>query len=116
MHTLVRPVGGALLAFAVVSPDNPAVGVITVLLGGRAALAAHSAKAGTRAMINTSLEPVSNVVASVTEDGVTAGALWLVFAHPQCAAALAAVMIVIVGLMLWMAARLLASVRRCWRR
>lgn len=116
VHTLVRPVGGALLAFAVVSPDNPAVGVITVLLGGGAALAAHGAKAGTRAMINTSPEPVSNVVASVAEDGVTAAGFWVLFAHPQWATALAAGLLVVVGLMLWAAARVLGGVRRRWRR
>ena len=115
VHTLVRPIGGALLALAVVSPDNPALGVITVLLGGGAALAAHGAKAGTRAMINTSPEPVSNVVASVAEDGVTAAGLWLVFAHPQWAAALAAVLAVLTGLMLWTAWRVLGSLRRRWR-
>lgn len=116
IHTLVRPVGGALLAFAVVSPDNPALGVVTVLLGGGAALAAHTAKAGTRAMINTSPEPVSNVVASVAEDAATAGGLWLVFAHPQWAAALAAGLAVVTALLLWAAARALASLRRRWRR
>ena len=116
VHTLVRPVGGALLAFAVVGPDNPALGVITVLLGGGAALAAHGAKAGTRAMINTSPEPVSNVVASVAEDGVTAAGLWLVFTHPEWAAVTAGVLLVIVGAMLWMAARLLGGFRKRWFR
>ena len=116
VHTLVRPIGGALLAFAVVAPDNAVVGVITVLLGGGAALAAHGAKAGTRAMINTSPEPVSNVVASVAEDGVTAAGFWVLFAHPQWAAALAAGLLVVVGLMLWGAARVLGGVRRRWRR
>ncbi len=115
VHTLVRPIGGALLAYAVVSPDNPALGVITVLLGGGAALAAHGAKAGTRAIINASPEPVSNVVASVAEDGVTSAGFWLVFAHPQWAAALAAVLAVATGLMLWSAARALGAVRRRWR-
>ena len=112
VHTLVRPIGGALLAFAVVSPDNGALGVVTVLLGGGAALAAHAAKAGTRAMINTSPEPVSNIAASVAEDAATAGGLWLVFAHPQWAAALA----IGTGLLLWTAARLLGRVRRRWKR
>lgn len=114
VHTLVRPVGGALLAFAVVSPDNAALGVITVLLGGGAALAAHGAKAGARAMINTSPEPVSNIVASVAEDGMTAAALWLLFAHPEWAAALAAVLLALVAGLLWLAARVLGHVRKRW--
>jgi hypothetical protein len=116
VHTAVRPIGGALLAFAVVSPDNPALSVVTLLLGGGAALAAHGAKAGTRAMINTSPEPFSNVVASVAEDGLTAAGLWLVFAHPQWAAALAGVLLVAVGGLLWLAARAIGSLRQRWRR
>ena len=116
VHTLVRPIGGALLAFAVVSPHNPALGVVTVLLGGGAALAAHGAKAGTRAMINASPEPFSNLAASVAEDGLTATGLWLVFAHPQWAAALATVLLVLVALLLWLAVRVLGSLRRRWRR
>jgi hypothetical protein len=116
VHTAVRPIGGALLAFAVVSPDNPALLVITLLLGGSAALAAHGAKAGTRAMINTSPEPFSNIVASVTEDGVTAAGLWLVFAHPQWAAVLAGVLAAAVAGLLWLAARAIGSLRQRWRR
>lgn len=112
IHTAVRPVGGALLALAVVSPADPALGVVTFLLGGGAALASHAAKAGARAMVNTSPEPVSNVIASVAEDGLTAGALWLVFAHPEWAAALALAMLAMTVLMLWWAARMLAPILR----
>ena len=115
VHSLVRPIGGALLAFAVVSPGDPVLGIVALLLGGGAALAAHSAKAGSRAVINTSPEPVSNIVASVAEDGVTAAGLWLVFAHPQWAAALAVVLGVIVAALLWLALRVLGSLRRRWR-
>lgn len=113
IHTLIRPVGGALLALAVVSPDNSALAVVTLLLGGGAALAAHSAKAGTRAVINASPEPVSNVVASLAEDGLTAGSLWLVLAHPQWAALVAVAVLAITGLLLWWASRVLGSF---WRR
>lgn len=115
IHTLVRPVGGALLAMAVVSPVSGALAVVTLLLGGGAALAAHTAKAGTRAVINTSPEPVSNIVTSVAEDGLTAGGLWLVFAHPQWAAALAAVMLLLTGLLLWWAVRIIGPVWRKWQ-
>ena len=115
VHTLVRPVGGALLALAVVTPDNGALAVVTLLLGGGAALASHAAKAGTRAVVNASPEPVSNIVTSVAEDGLTAAGLWLVFALPQWAAALAAVLAVVVGLLLWWASRLLGPLWRKWR-
>jgi hypothetical protein len=115
VHTLVRPVGGALLAYAVVAPGNEALGVVTLLLGGSAALAAHAAKAGARAVVNASPEPVSNVVTSTAEDAVTAGGLWLIFAHPQWAAALAVVLLAVVGLLIWWAAKLLGPLWRKWR-
>lgn len=113
VHTLVRPVGGALLALAVVSPDNAALSVVVFLLGGGAALAAHTAKAGTRAVINASPEPFSNIAVSVAEDGMTAGGLWLVAAHPEWAAALAAVLLLLTAALLWWASRLLGG---AWRR
>jgi hypothetical protein len=113
VHTLVRPVGGALLALAVVSPDNAALSVVVFLLGGGAALAAHTAKAGARAVINTSPEPFSNIAVSVAEDGLTAGGLWLVMAHPEWAALLAVVLVLLTAALLWWASRVLGAV---WRR
>jgi hypothetical protein len=89
VHTLVRPFGGALLALAIVDPDNQAWQVIALLLGGSAALLTHSAKAGTRAVVNTSPEPVSNVIVSTTEDVATGGLLALALANPVVAVGIA---------------------------
>ena len=61
VHTLVRPVGGALLALAIVDPHDPKWQVVALLLGGGAALLTHGAKAGTRAAVNASPEPFSNM-------------------------------------------------------
>jgi Domain of unknown function (DUF4126) len=97
LHTAIRPVGGALLAMAVINPNDTAWQVIAVLLGGSAALLSHGAKTGTRAAINTSPEPVSNIVMSTTEDVATAGGLWLTFAHPLVALGIAAVLIFVFG-------------------
>jgi hypothetical protein len=113
VHTLVRPVGGALLALAVVSPDNAALSVVVFLLGGGAALAAHTAKAGTRAVINASPEPFSNIAVSVAEDGLTAGGLWLLAVHPEWAAVIALVLLALTGALLWWASRVLGAF---WRR
>jgi hypothetical protein len=116
LHLAVRPIGGALLALAVVSPDNNALAVVIFLAGGGAALAAHAAKAGSRAVINASPEPISNIVTSVAEDGLTAGGLWLVLTHPEWAAGLAAVLAVLVAMLLWLAWRVLGPLwRRLWR-
>ncbi len=105
LHTAIRPVGGALLAMAVVNPNDGVWQVVAVLLGGGAALLSHGAKTGTRAAINTSPEPVSNIVMSATEDVATAGGLWLTFAHPMVALVIAAVLIFLFALIVWRVVR-----------
>jgi hypothetical protein len=92
VHTLVRPVGGALLALALVDAGDPAWQVATLLLGGGATLLTHSAKAGTRALVNTSPEPFSNAVVSTGEDVVSGGILLTVLASPVLAVAFAVAM------------------------
>jgi len=93
VHTIIRPVGGALLALAIVDPSDPAMQVVAFLLGGGGALLAHGGKAGVRAVVNTSPEPVSNAVVSTGEDVVTAGLLWVVYQYPVAAAGVAAVLL-----------------------
>ena len=66
IHTLIRPLGGALLALAIVDAGDPVWQVVIFLLGGGAALMSHGAKAGARAMVNTSPEPVSRLLPLVT--------------------------------------------------
>ena len=92
VHTAIRPVGGALLALAIVDPSDPKWQAVALLLGGSAALAAHGAKAGTRALVNTSPEPVSNIVVSTGEDIATGGLLVLALAFPGAAIAIALVL------------------------
>ncbi|KEO88826.1 membrane protein [Erythrobacter longus] len=107
LHTLVRPVGGALLALAIVDPSDPAMQVIAFLLGGGASFLAHGGKASARAVVNTSPEPVSNVAVSATEDVATIGLLWLAYEYPFAAAGIAAFLIVLVTGLLWMAQRII---------
>lgn len=85
VHTLIRPVGGALLAMAIVDPGDPAWQVATLLLGGSAALLGHGAKAGTRAVVNASPEPFSNIAVSTGEDITAGGLLLLALADPVAA-------------------------------
>jgi hypothetical protein len=101
VHTLIRPVGGALIALAVVKEQAPEWQVLAFLLGGGAALMSHGAKAGTRAMVNTSPEPFSNVGVSVVEDGLTAGGLYLTLAHPGTALVVAALLLLLFALVIW---------------
>jgi len=98
LNTLVRPLGGALLALAVVDAGDPVWQVIVFLLGGGAALASHATKATTRAAVNTSPEPVSNIILSTAEDVVTGGLLALAFAYPVAAAIIA---LVLLALAIW---------------
>ena len=109
IHTAIRPLGGALLALAVVDAGDPAWQAIVFLLGGGAALMSHGAKAGARALVNTSPEPVSNAVVSTGEDIATGGLLVLAFANPVAA-------LVIASLMLILCIFLVYKGYRLWRR
>lgn len=95
VHTLVRPIGGALLALAIVDPHDARWQVIALLLGGGAALLTHGAKAGARAAVNASPEPFSNVAVSTGEDVATTGLLLAAIANPWAAVAIAVLLIVL---------------------
>lgn len=110
IHTLIRPVGGALLALAIVDPSDPATQVIAFLLGGGASFLAHGGKASARAVVNTSPEPVSNALVSTGEDVATVGLLYVAYEYPAVAAGVAAVLLVIVVGLLWMAQRIIKRV------
>jgi len=84
-HTLVRPAGAVFLTLAALGKMDPAAVAVAALLGGTAALTTHSTKAGVRAFLNLSPEPVSNSVASLTEDGLVLGGLGLIGLAPAVA-------------------------------
>lgn len=92
VHTAIRPIGGALLAMAIVDSSDPTWQVISLLLGGGASLLSHGAKAGTRAVVNASPEPFSNVAVSTGEDVVTGGMLFLALQNPVAAVIVAVVL------------------------
>lgn len=115
VHTAVRPIGGALLSLAVVDASDPVWQTAAVLLGGSAALVSHGAKAGTRAVVNTSPEPFSNVAVSTTEDVLTFGGLWLALTQPALAGVLAVVMLLVVVVLIALSLRMLRSVKALFR-
>lgn len=82
IHSFIRPVGGALIALAVVDASDPVWQVLAVLLGGGNAFVSHGAKASTRAAVNLSPEPFTNVAVSASEDVATTGLVALVIAFP----------------------------------
>ena len=104
IHTIIRPLGGALLATAIIDSADPAWQVASFLLGGGAAFVAHAGKAGARTLVNASPEPFSNILVSTGEDVATGGLLALAIANPV-AAALIALILVLASLWLVVAAR-----------
>lgn len=83
IHTFIRIPAGALLAAGVIGQaDGEAWMMAAALLGGTITAGTHLFKEGSRAAINTSPEPVTNIAASVTEEAAVVGGLWLAFQHP----------------------------------
>jgi Domain of unknown function (DUF4126) len=109
VHTAIRPIGGALLALALVDASDPSWQVITLLLGGGGALMSHTAKAGTRAIVNASPEPFSNIAVSTGEDVAAGGLLFTVLANPGIA------IVIAVGLLI-LAIYAIFTVRRMLKR
>ncbi|HEY8358151.1 MAG TPA: DUF4126 domain-containing protein [Ramlibacter sp.] len=82
VHTVIRIPAGAALAAGALGADSAAMGWIAALLGGSLAATSHAAKMTTRAAVNTSPEPFSNVAVSLAEDGLVVFMLWLSATHP----------------------------------
>ena len=85
MHTVIRPLGGALIAIATLGHASPAVETAVGLLGGALAASSHFTKASARVMANASPEPFSNWILSFTEDGFVIGLGFLALTHPLAA-------------------------------
>ena len=100
LHTLLRVPAGAFLAAAAMSPDG-SLGPGVLATGAGVALTSHLLKSGSRAVLNTSPEPVSNWAASVTEDAVVVGGLALAFAHPWIALCLVIGVSLLIALAVW---------------
>jgi hypothetical protein len=82
VHTLLRIPAGAALAGAVFGGDQVAWTTVAALLGGTLAATSHVAKATTRAAVNTSPEPFSNIALSLAGDALVPAMLWLAVSHP----------------------------------
>ena len=82
VHSFIRIPAGAALAAAVFADSGGAVMLAAAILGGGVAAGTHLAKAGGRAVINTSPEPFTNWSASLLEDGLVPAGLWIAIAHP----------------------------------
>jgi hypothetical protein len=113
VHTVVRIPAGAALAAGAFGGDSATATAIAALLGGGLAATAHAAKASTRAAVNTSPEPFSNIALSLAGDALVPAALWTAWAHPVLFLTLLAVALLA---MVWLVNRLARFVGRLWRR
>ncbi len=108
IHTFVRIPAGALLAAGAVGDVSTGMEIAAGILGGGAAATSHATKAGTRMMINTSPEPVTNWTASFSEDLLVLGGLWTALNHPLVFLGL---FTVFMGLAIWLLPRLWQLIR-----
>lgn len=113
VHTVIRPVGGALIAVNTLGDASPATEGLVALLGGTLAAGTHFTKAGTRAVANTSPEPFSNWILSISEDVFVVALGFVALKYPLLAA-----VIVLIGvvLMLVFATWIVRAVKRRWSR
>jgi hypothetical protein len=109
VHTVIRPIGGALIAVATLGHANPTIQGLAALLGGTLAASTHLTKAGTRAVANASPEPFTNWFLSLGEDALVVGLGFLALKYPALAAL---VVLVCVALMVTFAAWIVRAVRR----
>jgi hypothetical protein len=113
ISTAIRPTAGAVIGVLLAGDASSLEQAVLGAVGGGTALLSHLAKAGGRLAINSSPEPVTNVAASLTEDALVLGVVWFSLEHPQAAAAIAGVLL-LVGLVLLLVLGRFA--RRGWRR
>ncbi|TAN02806.1 MAG: DUF4126 domain-containing protein [Rhodanobacteraceae bacterium] len=112
VQTFVRVPLGALLAWGVFAHASPEIQTGAAILGGALAAGTHVAKAGTRAVVNTSPEPFSNWTLSFSEDGVLLFGLWLAFRHPVVFVVLLALFVL---LLVWLIPKLWRGLRALQR-
>ena len=113
ISTAIRPTVGAVIGVLLAGDANTLEQAVSGTVGGGTALASHLVKASSRLAINSSPEPISNIVASLSEDVAVLAVMWFAVEHPRAAAAVAALLLVAGLVVVYFVARL---VRRGWRR
>lgn len=113
IHTVIRPIGGALIAVSTIGEASPTIEGLAALLGGTVAAGAHLSKTSTRAMVNASPEPFSNWFLSLGEDAFAVGLGYLALKHPVAALVVA---VIVCGLIVMFLAVIVRTVRRWFRR
>jgi hypothetical protein len=96
VHTVIRPVGGALIAVTTLGDASPGMQGLVALLGGTLAAGSHLTKASTRAAANASPEPFTNWFLSLAEDAFVVGLGVLALKYPVAAAVVVAICVVLI--------------------
>lgn len=112
IHTFIRIPAGAMLAAGAVGDLNPTVEIAAALLGGSLAAGTHATKAGSRVLINTSPEPFSNWIASISEDVAVVVGVWASINHP---AFFLIALVLFVALMVWLLPRIWLGIKIVFR-
>lgn len=99
-HTLIRPIGGAMVGMTALGGIEPASEVIAFLMLGGIGLASHSAKASTRIVANNSPEPASNIILSIVEDVVVVTGIWCAISYPEITFAIVTILLLCIILFL----------------
>lgn len=113
LHTFIRIPAGILLAWGTFGDHGPAAQLAAAIVGGAIVSGTHLAKAGARATINHSPEPVSNWFTSFAEDGLVLGGLWLAVAHPWL---FLVFLVLFLALLAWLLPKLWRGVRSLFSR
>src|SRR5690349_7111473 len=113
LQTFVRIPGGALLAWGAFGDQTPAAQLAMAIAGGTIAAGTHLGKAGARALINHSPEPLSNWLMSFFEDAIVIGGLWLMHAHPLAFAVLLALFLLF---LMWLLPKVWRALRWVFER
>ncbi len=109
IHTFIRIPAGAMLAAGAVGDTNQAIELTALILGGGLAAGTHLTKSGSRVLINTSPEPVTNWTASIAEDLAVFGGLWTALNHPWIFLGL---LILFIAVVIWLLPKLWRGIKR----
>jgi uncharacterized protein DUF4126 len=97
IHTVIRPLGGALIAVTTLGEASSTVEGLVALLGGAVAASSHLTKTSTRAVANTSPEPLSNWILSLGEDLFVVVLGYVALKYPVAALAITVVVLVLIA-------------------
>lgn len=112
LHTFIRIPAGAMLAAGAIGDLNPAVELAAAILGAGVSAGTHLTKAGSRVLINTSPEPFSNWLASLTEDIAVVAGVWASINHPGVFLVL---LLLFIALMIWLLPKLITGIKKLFR-